>query len=111
MDIDRKVKINALIQNNSMREKICYCGCRITKLNKNEFTLDKCNNEECNFNHSKFDKYTKDLKAERREERNNRLIEKYGQIINPILRGLLFPILIPLNIYYCIVTEITKRKI
>ena len=39
MDIDRKVKIKVLFQNDSMREKICYCGCRITKLNKDEFTV------------------------------------------------------------------------
>ena len=45
-----------------MREKTCYCGCIITKLNKDEFTLDKCNNEECSFNHSKFDEYIKELK-------------------------------------------------
>ena len=69
MDIDRKVKIKALFQNDSMREKICYCGCRITKLNKDEFTLDKCNNKECNFSHSKFDECIKELKKtkERRE--------------------------------------------
>ena len=49
MDIDRKVKIEVLFKNDSMREKTCYCGCKITKLNKYEFTLDKCNNKECNF--------------------------------------------------------------
>ena len=73
-------------------------------MNKNELTLDKCNNEECNFNHSKFDEYIQELKAERREERNNRLLDKYGKVVNPIFCGLVFPILIPLNIYYCIVT-------
>ena len=62
MDIDRKVKIKVLFQNSSMREKHCYCGCKITKLNKDEFTLDKCNNKECNFSHSKFDEYIKELK-------------------------------------------------
>ena len=45
MDIDRKVKIKTLFQNSSIREK-CSCGCRITKLNTNEFTLDKCNNKD-----------------------------------------------------------------
>ena len=103
MDIDRKVKIKAIFQNSSMREKTCYCGCKITKLNKDEFTLDKCNNEECNFNHSKFDEYIKELKKQRREERFDRLIDKYGKVINPILWRLLFPILIPLNMYYCII--------
>ena len=84
MDIDRKVKIKALFQNSSMRENICYCGCRITKLNKYEFTLDKCNKKECNFDHSKFDEYIKELKEQRREERNNRLIDKCAKVINPI---------------------------
>ena len=103
MDIDRKVKIEVLFKNNSMREKTCYCGCKTTKLNKDEFTLDKCNNEECIFNHSKFDECIKELKKQRREERFDRLIDKCGKVINPILWGLLFPILIPLNIYYCII--------
>ena len=82
-----------------MREKTCYCGCKITKLNKDEFASDKCNTEECNFYHSKFDEYIKELGKQRREERFDRLIDKYGKVINPILWGLLFPILIPLNIY------------
>ena len=69
MDIDRKVKIEVFFKNNSMREKNCYCGCKITKLTKDEFTLDKCNNEECNFNHSKVHEYIKELKSkeEKRE--------------------------------------------
>ena len=62
MDIDRKVKIELLFKNNSMREKTCYCGCKITKLNKDEFTLDKCSNKECNFSRSKFDEYIEELK-------------------------------------------------
>ena len=90
MDSDRKVKIKALFQNSSMREKTCYCGRKLTKLNKDEFTLDKCN--------------IKELKKQRREERFDRLIDKYGKVINPILWGLLFPILIPSTIFYCIVT-------
>ena len=85
-----------------MKEKICYCGCKITKINKNEFTLDKCNNEECNFNHSKFDEYIKELKQQRRQERFDRFMNKHNKVITPILWGLLWPILIPLNIYYYI---------
>ena len=103
MDIDRKVKIKVLFQNDSMREKICYCGCRITKLNKDEFTLDKCNNKECNFSHSKFDEYIKELKKQRKEDKFHRQIDKYGKVLIPIAWGLLWPILIPLNIYYCII--------
>ena len=103
MDIDRKVTIKALFPNSSMREKICYCGCKITKLNRDEFTLDKCNNEECNFNHSKFDEHIKELKEERRQERSDRLIDKYGKIINPILLVLMFPIIIPLGMYHYII--------
>ena len=45
MDIDRKVQLEVLFKNDSMREKTCYCGCNITKLNKDDFTLDKCNNK------------------------------------------------------------------
>ena len=103
MDIDRKVKIKALFQNSSMREKISYCGCRITKLNKHEFILGKCNNKECNFNHSKIDEYIKELKEERRQERNTRLIDLYCKLLNPILWVLLCPIIIPLNIYHYII--------
>ena len=103
MEIDRKVKIEVLFKNNSMREKICYCGCKITKLNKDEFTLDKCNNEECNFNQYRLNEYLEELSKKRRSERNERLIDKYGKILNPIAWILLSPILIPLNIYYNII--------
>ena len=82
---------------------MCYCGCIITKLNKDEFTLDKRNNKECNFSHSKFDESIKELKKERRQERFDRNIDRYGKILTPIAWGLLWPILIPLNIYYCII--------
>ena len=54
MDIDRKVKVEVSFKNKSMRENTCYCGCTITKINKNEFTLDKCNEKECNCTQSKF---------------------------------------------------------
>ena len=101
MDIDKKVKIEVLFKNNSMREK-CFCGCKITKLNKDECTLEKCNNKECNFNHSKFVEYIQELKKQRREERNNRLIKKYDKVITRILWILLCPIVIRLNIYHFI---------
>ena len=96
MDIDRKVKIKVLFQNDSMREKICYCGCRITFLNKDEFTLDKCNNTECNFSHSKFGEYIKELKKQRREEEFDRRTSKCCILLTPIMWGFCWPILIPL---------------
>ena len=103
MDVDTKVKIEVLFKNDSMREKTCYCGCRITKLNKDEFTLDKCNNKECNFSHSKFDEYIKELKRQRREEELYRRSKKCDRICTPFMQLFCWPILIPLNIYYCIV--------
>ena len=103
MDIDRKVKIEVLFMNDSMREKTCYCGCKITKLNKDEFTLDKCDNKECNFSHSKFDEYIKELKKQRKEEKSHRRVYKCCMLLTPIAWGLLWPIIIPLNIYYCII--------
>ena len=103
MDIDRKVKIKVLFQNESMREKICYCGCKITKLNKDEFTLDKCNNKECDFSHSKFDEYIKELKRQRREEKFHRRVDRYSKIINPIAWILLWPIIIPLGMCHYII--------
>ena len=103
MDIDRKVKIQVLFKNDSMREKTCYCGCKITKLNKDELTLDKCNNKECSFSHSKFDEYIKELKRQRREEEFDRRVVKCDKICAPFIQFFCWPILIPLNIYYCIV--------
>ena len=103
MDIDRKVQIEVLFKNSSMREKTCYCGCNITKLNKDDFTLDKCNNEECSFNHSKFDEYIKELKKQREEEKFDRRTHKCCMLCTPIMWGFCWPILIPLNIYHCIV--------
>ena len=88
MDIDRKVKIEVLFKNDSMREKTCYCGCKITKLNKDEFTLDKCNNKECNFSHSKFDEYIKELKRQRREEKFHRRVDKYSKALDLVAWGL-----------------------
>ena len=99
MDIDRKVKIEVLFKNDSMREKTCYCGCKITKLN-DEFTLDKCNNKECNFSHSKFDEYIKELKKQRRQDRFDRRVDKYSKALDLVAWGLLWPILIPVSIYY-----------
>ena len=29
-----------------MKEKICYCGCKINKVNNNKSILFKCNNDE-----------------------------------------------------------------
>ena len=103
MDIDRKVKIEVLFKNDSMREKVCYCGCKITKLNKDEFTLDKCNNKECNFSHSKFDEYIKELKKQRKEEKFHRRVDKYSKALDLVAWGLLWPILIPVSIYYYII--------
>ena len=103
MDIDRKVKIEVLFKNDSMREKTCYCGCIITKLNKDEFTLDKCNNKECNFSHSKFDEYIKELKKQRKEEKFHRRVDKYSKALDLVAWGLLWPILIPVSIYYYII--------
>ena len=103
MDIDRKVKIEVLFKNDSMREKTCYCGCKITKLNKDEFTLDKCNNKECNFSHSKFDEYIKELKNSRKEEKFHRRVDKYSKALDLVAWGLLWPILIPVSIYYYII--------
>ena len=105
MDIDRKVKIKVLFKNDSMREKTCYCGCKITKLNKDELALDKCNNKECNFSHSKFDEYIKELKKQRRDDEFDRRTHKCCMICTPFAWGFCWPILIPLhislNIYYC----------
>ena len=103
MDIDRKVQIEVLFKNDSMREKTCYCGCKITKLNKDDFTLDKCNNEECNFSHSKFDEYIKELKKQRKEEKFHRRVDKYSKALDLVAWGLLWPILIPVSIYYYII--------
>ena len=103
MDIDRKVKIEELFKNDSMREKVCYCGCKTTKLNTDEFTLDKCNNEECNFSHSKFDEYIKELKKQRRQDRFDRRVDKYSKALDLVAWGLLWPILIPVSIYYYII--------
>ena len=103
MDIDRKVQTEVLFKNDSMREKTCYCGCKITKLNKDDFTLDKCNNKECNFSHSKFDEYIKELKKQRKEEEFDRRAMKCDKICTPFMQLFCWPILIPLNIYYCIV--------
>ena len=103
MDIDRKVKIEALFKNSSMREKKCYCGCKITKLNKDEFTLDKCDNKECNFSHSKFDEYNKELRKQRKEEKFHRRVDKCCMLLTPIDWGLSWPILIPLNMCCCII--------
>ena len=103
MDIDRKVKIEVMFKNDSMREKICFCGCKITKLNKDEFTLDKCNNKECNFSHSKFDEYIKELKKQRKEEKFHRHVDKYSKTLDLVAWGLLWPILIPVSIYYYII--------
>ena len=38
-----------------------------------------------------------------KEEKSHRQIDKYGKVLTPIAWGLLWPILIPLNIYYCII--------
>ena len=103
MDIDRKVQIEVLFKNDSMREKTCYCGCKITKLNKDDFTLDKCNNKECNFIHSKFDEYIKELKKQRKEEKFHRRVDKYSKALDLVAWGLLWPILIPVSIYYYII--------
>ena len=103
MDIDRKVQIEVLFKNDSMREKTCYCGCKITKLNKDDFTLDKCNNEECNFSHSKFDEYIKELKKQRKEEKFHRRVDKYSKALDLVAWRLLWPILIPVSIYYYII--------
>ena len=103
MDIDRKVQIEVLFKNDSMREKTCYCGCKITKLNKDDFTLDKCNNKECNFSHSKFDEYIKELKKQRKEEKFHRRVDKYSKALDLVAWGLLWPILIPVSIYYYII--------
>ena len=103
MDIDKKVKIEVLFKNDSIREKTCYCGCIITKLNKDEFTLDKCNNKECNFSHSKFDEYIKELKKQRKEEKFHRRVDKYSKALDLVAWGLLWPILIPVSIYYYII--------
>ena len=91
MDTDGKVKREALFKNSSMREKTCYCGCIMTKLNKDEFTLDKCNNEECSFNHSKFDEYIKELKK-REEEKFDRRTHKCCMLCTPIMWGVCWPI-------------------
>ena len=105
MDIDRKVKIEVLFKNGSMREKTCYCGCKITKLNTDDFTLDKCNNKECNFSHFKFDEYTKELKKrQRREEKFDRRARKCDMLCTPIMWGVCWPILIPLNIFFVLYT-------
>ena len=103
MDIDRKVKIEVLFKNDSIREKTCYCGCIITKLNKDEFTLDKCNNKECSFSHSKFDEHIKELKKQRKEEKFHRRVDKYSKALDLVAWGLLWPILIPVSIYYYII--------
>ena len=87
MDIDRKVKIEVLFTNDSMREKTCYCGCKITKLKKDELILDKCNNKECNSSHSKFDEYIKELKRQRREEEFDRRERKCCMLCTPIMWG------------------------
>ena len=87
MDIDRKVQIEVLFKNDSMREKTCYCGCKITKLNKHDFTLDKCNNKECNFSHSKFDEYIKELKKTKKEEKFHRRVDKYSKALDLVAWG------------------------
>ena len=85
-------------------------NCKITKLNKDEFTLDKCNNKECYFSHTKFDEYIKELKRERREEKFefDRRARKCDMLCTPIMWGFCWPILIPLNISYCTVKETQK---
>ena len=76
MDIDRRVKTEVLFKNKDMKETVCYCVCKINKLNNNEMILFKCNNNECDFNEHKFNEIVDKLKIEKKKEDREQFIEK-----------------------------------